>query len=130
MSVVDMLRVHVAQLELALQSAQQERNEARRLLAVFMEYCESSHECSQPAEEEPCGKCLNCERAQALTERDAAIAECRKRDVLSEHSPLRVAVLALSRDMHGTSTRPCATCAAVTAALGEPFGCDAMRVRR
>ena len=31
----------------------------------------------------------------------------------------------LSKDMHGTSSRPCATCDFVSKQLGEPFGCYA-----
>lgn len=31
------------------------------------------------------------------------------------------------RDAHYWSTRPCATCRAITGLIGEPFGCDRMR---
>ena len=43
---------------------------------------------------------------------------------------LREAAKALGRDMHNTSTRPCATCQAMTAALGEPFGCIATAIAK
>lgn len=38
---------------------------------------------------------------------------------------LKTALRDVSQDMHQTSTRPCGTCAAVTKALGESFGCVA-----
>jgi hypothetical protein len=37
---------------------------------------------------------------------------------------LREAVKVLGVDMHVASTRPCSTCQALSAALGEPFGCN------
>jgi len=43
---------------------------------------------------------------------------------------LREAVKALGRDMHERSARPCATCQALTAALGEPFGCIAWAIEK
>lgn len=49
---------------------------------------------------------------------------------LAEQSPLKLAVRALNLDWHDRSTRPCSTCSAVSAALGEPFGCDAYRLKR
>ena len=42
---------------------------------------------------------------------------------------LRESVKALSRDMHTTSSRPCSTCQAVSAALGESFGCVVYAIR-
>jgi len=45
----------------------------------------------------------------------------------AEAGLLSAAVRQLSGDMHNRSARPCHTCAAVTRALGEPFGCDAFR---
>ena len=37
---------------------------------------------------------------------------------------LRAALRQVSKDMHERSSRPCPTCRDVTAALGEPFGCE------
>ena len=49
---------------------------------------------------------------------EAKLDELAKRpDVLVE------ALMVLDKDMHGTSTRPCATCDFVSKAMGEPFGC-------
>ena len=42
---------------------------------------------------------------------------------------LLAAVRALSLDMHLRGTRPCTTCAAITKAISEPFGCDAFRLQ-
>lgn len=41
------------------------------------------------------------------------------------HDPLAEAVRVLNKDPHDYSMRPCPTCTAMTAALGEPFGCVA-----
>lgn len=42
----------------------------------------------------------------------------------------RAALRRISRDMHRTSRRPCATCREITEALGEPFGCVAFHQRQ
>ena len=44
-------------------------------------------------------------------------------EVHAKLSLLKEAIKLVSLDMHTTSTRPCNTCAFVTNALGEPFGC-------
>lgn len=43
---------------------------------------------------------------------------------------VEAAARALAVDGHVYGSRPCATCAAMTAALGWPFGCDLWRKRK
>lgn len=49
---------------------------------------------------------------------DEALELLRKRP-----NALAEAIKVLSEDNHDWSTRPCATCKTISAALGEPFGC-------
>lgn len=42
---------------------------------------------------------------------------------------MRSALRLITEDNHMWSTRPCSTCRTITALLGEPFGCDAFRIR-
>jgi len=43
----------------------------------------------------------------------------------ADNERLRAALRELSTDMHMVSKRPCFTCSKASAALGEPFGCEA-----
>lgn len=50
--------------------------------------------------------------------------------VLASESLLAAAVRQLGSDRHDWGDRPCSTCAQITKALGEPFGCDKVRRER
>lgn len=43
---------------------------------------------------------------------------------------MKLAAELIYRDAHYWSTRPCATCKAITGLIGEPFGCDRMRFEK
>lgn len=60
---------------------------------------------------------------------DAAFIGTYIDNLRDELGALRDAVRLLDNDAHRTSPRPCATCAAVTKALAEPFGCVAVAAR-
>lgn len=51
-------------------------------------------------------------------------------DSLPVDRALREAVRVLNVDWHNRSERPCGTCRAVSAALGEPFGCEVRAIER
>lgn len=51
------------------------------------------------------------------------------KQITGERDQLRVALRDVSQDMHISGIRPCGTCAAVTRALGEAFGCVAYQAR-
>lgn len=50
--------------------------------------------------------------------------------VCDAHKQLLLAVATLSIDGHVYGSRPCPTCAKMTQAIGEPFGCDYFRKER
>ncbi len=66
-----------------------------------------------------------------IEERVAALERIAHRMADAEQlAAIRGALRGFGVDGHLYGSRPCATCAAMTAALGEPFGCDLYRQRR
>jgi hypothetical protein len=61
---------------------------------------------------------------------EAARLRARLAEVEAERDRLRAAVKGHEADGHLYGSRPCATCATVTKALGEPFGCDLFRLQK
>ena len=72
------------------------------------------------------------ENLEKFSEKDLLIAVLDRIDglkVMTEKLPAVAEVVASSfeSDPHQFSTRPCATCRSISAALGRPFGCVSKR---